>query len=257
MIEFDDLVKVHEAALLPGKTLTDLLTKRHHQTSLPTKRLDMPKVMASIQANDYWHDNTLRLVGRLVHDGLTDEEILARAEEFQCVGYSLKQTVDELRVMIDGAREKGFHKKRDSATDIVNEMRPLTKGPLLRRLSEITLEPMQFLVDGLLPKGSLSTLFGDPGCGKSFVAIDIAMCVATGTSFHGKSVNKGAVIYIAGEGYRGLTQRAWAWLSENEISVNVAEIFISRTSVDIPDDDARVVKEEELIQNLDLICILF
>ena len=239
MIEFEDHVKAHQAAPILGKTLTDFLTERHHQTSLSTKRLDMPKVMANIQANDYWHDNTLRLVGRLVHDGLTDEEILARAEEFQCVGYSLKQTVDELRVMIDGAREKGFHQKRDSATDIVNEMRPSMRGPLLRRLSEIILEPIQFLVDGLLPQGSLSMLFGDPGCGKSFVAIDIAMCVATGSSFHGKLVTKGAVIYIAGEGYRGLTQRAWAWLSENEISMDVAEIFISRTSVDIPDDDAR------------------
>ena len=82
-------------------------------------------------------------------------------------------------------------------------------------------------------------LFGDPGCGKSFIAIDIAMCVATGTSFHGKPVTKGAVIYIAGEGYHGLTQRARAWAAENEIPVEAAEIYISRTSVDIPDDDAR------------------
>ena len=90
MIEFEDHVKAHQAAPILGKTLTDFLTAPSQETSLPTKRLDMPKAMAHIQANDRWHDNTLRSVGRLVHDGLTDEKILARAEEFQCVGYSLK-----------------------------------------------------------------------------------------------------------------------------------------------------------------------
>ena len=73
------------------------------------------------------------------------------------------------------------------------------------------------------------------------------MCVATGTTFHGKPVNKGAVIYIAGEGYRGLTQRAWAWAAENEIPVEAAEIYISRTSVDIPDDDARAKLTSEIL----------
>ena len=239
MIEFEDHVKAHQASPILGKLLTDFLTAPPQETSLPTKRLDMPKAMASIQANDHWHDLTLRLVGRLVRDGLTDEDILAKAGEFQCDGYSLEQTVDELRVMIDGARRKGFDQKRAPATVTVDSEIAQRKKPLLRRLSDISLGPIQFLVDSLLPEGSLSMLFGDPGCGKSFVAIDIAMCVATGSSFHGKPVTNGAVIYIAGEGYRGLTQRAWAWAAENKIPVEAAEIYISRTNVDIPDDDAR------------------
>ena len=239
MIEFEDHVKAHQAAPILGKLLTDFLTAPPQETSLPIKRLDMRKAMASIQANDQWHDNSLRLVGRLVRDGLTDEDILAKAGEFQCDGYSVEQTVDELRVMIDGARRKGFDQKRAPATGTAESEIAQRKNPLLRRLSDISLGPIQFLVDDLLPEGSLAMLFGDPGCGKSFIAIDIAMCVATGTSFHGKPVNKGAVIYIAGEGYHGLTQRAWAWAAENEIPVEAAEIYISRTSVDIPDDDAR------------------
>ena len=238
-MEFENHVKAHQATPIFGKTLNDFLTAPPQKPSLPTKRLDMSKAMASIQANDHWHDNTLRLVARLVHDGLTDEEILAKAGEFQCEGYSLEQTVDELRVMIDGARRKDFDQKRAPATVTVDSEIAKRKNPLLRRLSDISLGPIQFLVDDLLPEGSLSMLFGDPGCGKSFLAIEIAMCVATGTSFHGKSVTEGAVIYIAGEGYRGLTQRAWAWATYKEIPVEAAEIYISSTSVDIPDDDAR------------------
>ena len=239
MIEFEDHVKAHQAAPILGKTLTDFLTAPPQENSPPTKGLDMHQAMTNIQANINWNHNTFRLLGRLVRDGLTDEQILANAAEFRCEGYTLTETIGELKGMITRARSKGYDQKRAPATAIVDEKRPSKSGPLLRRLSNITLEPVQFLVDDLLPEGSLSMLFGDPGCGKSFVAIDIAMCVATGTSFHGKPVTKGAVIYIAGEGYRGLTQRAWAWAAENKIPVEAAEIYISRTSVDIPDDDAR------------------
>ena len=169
MIEFEDHVKAHQATPISGSLLADFLTAPPQQTSLPPKRLDMPKAMANIQANDQWHDNSLRLVGRLVRDGLTDQQILARAGEFQCEGYSLEQTVDELRVMIDGARRKGFDQKRPPAIVTVDSEIAQRKNPLLRRLSDISLGPIQFLVDDLLPEGSLAMLFGDPGCGKSFI----------------------------------------------------------------------------------------
>ena len=239
MIEFEELEKAHKTAPVFGTTLRNFLLAPPKQASLSHKHLDMPKTMTNIRANVRWHDNTLRLVGRLVHDGLTDDEILAKAGEFQFEGYSLAQTTDELKVMINGARRRGFDQKKTSTTEALDEICSSKIRPFLRRLSDITLEPIQFLIDGLLPQGSLSMLFGNPGCGKSFVAIDIAMCIATGSSFHGKPVTRGAVIYIAGEGYRGLTQRAWAWAAYKEIPIESAEIYVSRTSVDIPDDDAR------------------
>lgn len=239
MIEFEDLVKAHEAEPVFGATLRNFLLAPRQQTSIPTCRLDVSEALADIRANVHWHNNTLRLVARLVRDGLTDKQILARAGEFQCDGYSLEQTTEELQVMINGARRKGFDQQKSSTKDTVDEKCLSKIRPFLRRLSDITLEPIQFLIDGFIPQGSLSMLFGDPGCGKSFLAIDIAMCIATGSSFHSKPVKRGAVIYIAGEGYRGLTQRAWAWAAHKEIPIDNAEIYISRTSVDIPDDDAR------------------
>ena len=239
MIKFEDLVKAHEDAPVFGTTLRNFLLAPPHQTSEPTKRLDITKAMTNIRSNVRWYDNVLRLVARLIHDGLTDEEILTRAEQFQCEGYSLEQTTEEIKVMISGARRKGFDQQKSSTKDSVDEMCLSKIRPFLRRLSDITLEPIQFLIDGLIPQGSLSMLFGDPGCGKSFLAIDIAMCIATGSRFHSKPVKRGAVIYIAGEGYRGLTQRAWAWAAHKEIPIESAEIYISRSSVDIPDDDAR------------------
>ena len=139
MIKFEDLVKAHEAEPVFGSTLRNSLLAPPPQTSIPTKRLDVSKAMADIQANVRWHDNTLRMVARLVHEGLTDEEILAKAGEFQCEGYSLEQTINEIQVMIDGARRKGFDQKATSATEEANVISPSNRKPFLRRLSDIPL----------------------------------------------------------------------------------------------------------------------
>ena len=246
MIEFEDLVKAHEAAPVLGKTLSDFLTALPQQTSKPTKRLDVSKAMADIQANIRWHDNALRVVALWVHDGLTDEEILVRAEEFQCEGYSLEQTAEEIQVMIDGARIKGFDQTKSKATFQDIDQSSTSTEPLLKRLSDIKLQPLEFLLEGLIPANSLTAIFGSPGSGKSFIGIDIAMSVSTNSEFHGKTVKSGKTIYIAGEGYNGLVQRGYAWLVANNVGIEDADIFISRTSIDLPEADARDILINEI-----------
>lgn len=44
-------------------------------------------------------------------------------------------------------------------------------------------EPMQFLVDGLLPCPSLSVVYGGPGSLKSMLLADLAVCVASGSKW--------------------------------------------------------------------------
>lgn len=72
-----------------------------------------------------------------------------------------------------------------------------------------------WLVKGYLTLDSLAVLFGDPGCGKSFLAIDIACHVATGTPWRGCPVKPGKVLYIAGEGRNGLSKRFRAWFERH------------------------------------------
>lgn len=72
-----------------------------------------------------------------------------------------------------------------------------------------------WLVKGYITLDSLIVLFGDPGCGKSFLAIDIACHVATGTPWHGCPVKPGTVLYIAGEGRNGLSKRFRAWFERH------------------------------------------
>jgi hypothetical protein len=63
------------------------------------------------------------------------------------------------------------------------------------------------LVKGILSLGDTAFLFGPPGVGKTFVALDIAHAVATGRPWQGRKVTKGLVIYASLEGQGGIKLR--------------------------------------------------
>lgn len=73
------------------------------------------------------------------------------------------------------------------------------------------LPPLSFLVDGLLPRGGAAALYGAPGSGKSFLALDIALSVASGRPFLGRVVERAPVFYVAAEGLAGQPARVAAW----------------------------------------------
>ena len=88
-------------------------------------------------------------------------------------------------------------------------------------------QPPEFLVEDLIETDTLGLLFGDPGCGKSFLAIDLALSVATGAKFRDKNVKQGPVFYIAGEGHNGLARRFAAWSGAHQQDITKAPLFVS------------------------------
>lgn len=112
------------------------------------------------------------------------------------------------------------------------------------RVDGLELTEITWLVENYVEADSLSQLFGDPGCGKSFVAIDIACCVATGTPWHGNDVASGPVIYIAGEGHNGLARRFKAWELGNGASLDGAPLYKSMRAATLYDaSEAAIVSE--------------
>lgn len=73
----------------------------------------------------------------------------------------------------------------------------------------------EWLIDGLLPKGGLTVLFGKPGAGKSFLALDWAMSVAGELNWCGRGVSAEDVLYVSAEGATGLRARVPAWRSRH------------------------------------------
>lgn len=68
-----------------------------------------------------------------------------------------------------------------------------------------------WLVKKTLPQQGLALIFGHPGSGKSFLAIDLAMHVAIGRDWNGAQTRKGVVVYVAAEGQNGLKNRIVAF----------------------------------------------
>jgi hypothetical protein len=68
-----------------------------------------------------------------------------------------------------------------------------------------------FALDGIYHEGSFIVLVGPSGGGKTFLALDLALCHATGTPWHGRAARRGPVVYVAAEGRGGLAARIGAW----------------------------------------------
>lgn len=68
--------------------------------------------------------------------------------------------------------------------------------------------------------GKLAMVYGPGGSGKSFVMLDMALCVAAGIPWHGKDVNQGKILFIAGEGASGLPSRIESWCAGNSIRLD-------------------------------------
>ena len=68
-----------------------------------------------------------------------------------------------------------------------------------------------WLVRNLLPVAGLAAIYGAPGSGKSFLALDMALRIAGGSPIDGRAVQQCPVIYVAAEGQTGLRGRAVAF----------------------------------------------
>lgn len=73
-----------------------------------------------------------------------------------------------------------------------------------------------WLVRDLLPRQGLAAMYGDPGCGKSFLAVDMALRIAAGMEIDGRPVKSCPVVYIAAEGATGLRKRIVAWQQHHD-----------------------------------------
>lgn len=95
----------------------------------------------------------------------------------------------------------------------------------------------QWLIKGLLERGSMNLLFGEPGAGKSLFAMDWAFCGAIGKDWHGHKIKDQLnTLVIMGEGLRGATFRFKALMKKyNGSTINGDRIRFSRRSINLLD----------------------
>jgi len=176
-----------------------------------------------------WHANILRLVGSWVAKGNTDAEIRTLAEKHTLPSYTLAQTWQDVQPMSAGARRKNYDAPANN-----NERHD---GPVPRKIltliSDVELKDPEYLIDDVIEGKSLIGLIGPSGSGKTFVAMDIALSLATGKDYHGFPASKGLVIMSAGEGHLGIPRRAEAWCKHNGSNLRAASFAITDRAVDL------------------------
>lgn len=74
-----------------------------------------------------------------------------------------------------------------------------------------------WLVRDFVALAGLAAIYGSPGTGKSFLALDIALRIAAGWPVDGRDVASSPVVYVVAEGQRGQRNRAVAFRQHHQI----------------------------------------
>lgn len=111
---------------------------------------------------------------------------------------------------IPGAAAANEDAPAPSSGDETRERRPRFK---IRSGADLLIDypNRRDLVEDLLPEQGVSLIVGAPGCGKSFLALDMGLHVALGRTWHGYNVKAGSCVYIAAEASDAQRIRFDAW----------------------------------------------
>lgn len=99
-------------------------------------------------------------------------------------------------------------------------------------------------VEGLILERSLAMLYGPPKSYKTFISLDLALCIATGKPFHGHATVQGRVTYVAAEGHPGETRdRVLAWCRENGVEPSSLDSCFALVIHGVKVDDPKTIEE--------------
>lgn len=207
-----------------------------------------PRIFTRSQALAFWNDQLARIEGIASVQGarhITLVQVARALGIFDGAVPGIRDaTWSRLRLALDGqpgvdiaAAARTFADMWSAAVDraqVIDDPPadpfggPDASGPVpdggdsaVRVLSDADLDdlpPVRSLVKGVMSRGSLVLLAGMNQSYKSFVALDWACSIATGTPWLGRQVKAAEpVLYIAAEGAYGIRQRRAAWKRQHGV----------------------------------------
>ncbi len=97
-------------------------------------------------------------------------------------------------------------------------------------------------IRGWLPKRGIATLFGPPGSGKTWLALDMAAHLAANQPWYSHRTQGGPVVYIAFEGVGGVRNRLVPLLRK----VGPVPMYVLNGGLDLCDEDAVSILKEQI-----------
>jgi len=132
----------------------------------------------------------MSMTAQLVHQGYSDEEILTVLMDMPSgkggagrIDYFMHGLRKVRQEMNEGENEPNGE---EGATADPNHRKRLYLS--FKEYLELGGDPIVYLIQGLMPKGSFTLVSGPPKVGKSFLTILMAICLATGREFLGQKV---------------------------------------------------------------------
>ncbi len=188
-------------------------------------------------SGDSWHNAMIRLVAHMASIGRTSAEIIALADHITLPGYSVDQTRREMATALNGARLKWA--LPEPADDVAQEEATRESADSVFDLLDLdqieSMEPPRWIIRDMIAEESLSIIYGDPGAGKSFVALDLGLRLANGMDWHGVESAQTGVLYIAGEGKGGIGKRIKGWRREHGYEGQDAPFLLLPVAVQLLD----------------------
>jgi hypothetical protein len=228
-VEHADLSTVYTLAEAVKAFGLDLDTMRQKEALAPPERL---KTAPGERVNNYeallrqdpgtrdYHDSLLRISSGLIASGAHPGAVVNHLRE---IGEAIEPPPGAehdrwaARFGAELIRMVGSAEKFAPAPEMpVNE----EAGNCLEKLAVLRARSrdIRWTVDDLIPADSMGMIFGASGTFKSFLAIDAAMHVATGSDWCLRKTKQGPVVYVAAEGGLGLIKRIEAWHQLNGLT---------------------------------------
>ena len=118
------------------------------------------------------------------------------ARNFDAWDYAQREGVKALANLLDGATQPPLQEgAQEDAQAVATAFRPVS----LEHLGRYAVDPPQFLIEKILPRGACSLLGGHGEAGKSFLGLVLGAHTACGRNWAGLNVNPGKVLVVSME----------------------------------------------------------
>lgn len=115
----------------------------------------------------------------------------------------------------------------------------------------LKLPPPEWLIDHVLPEGGMAVLYGPPGAGKTFVALNIVRSVAAGLDWFGHATKQSLPLYVSAEGGSGIGKRVAADLFYSNLTAKQVDVMWLLDTLPLYNGSSEVDRLMERIDEVD------
>ena len=110
------------------------------------------------------------------------------------------------------------------------------------------IEPPDWAIKNVIEKDSLTLLYGSAKAGKSFISISMAASVSLGVPWYEHKTKSGFVVYLAGEGQRGIGRRLLAYQNLHSYNLKKSKFHFSTRGAQLLNDDESLILRNEILK---------